>query len=111
MDAPKCRKIPSCGKRHWGECGGGGKGEPVAKKKPAKPQPGDIHRVSESAVGEGVQKFALSGGNKAGLELLEELLARVEMLELAMDELLRGKRKRTQYMREYMRRRREEGKA
>ena len=51
-----------------------------------------------------VQKYALSGGNAHGLELLEEILARIESLESRVGEI----ESRKAYMKEYMRRKRAE---
>ena len=103
MEAPTCQKIPSCGKRHFGECG--------TTQAPRKARPGSPKKKSAAVAGgkkskpahpRPVQKFALSGGNAAGLELVEELLARVESLESRVGELEARKK----YMREYQRDRR-----
>ncbi len=85
-EAPKCRNFPSCGKRHYGDCGVAQeprqrKSKPkanAAKKRPKPMQPG----VS-----------------------IAELLARIESLEARVTELEARKK----YMREYQRARRAEG--
>ena len=102
MDAPKCQNFPSCGKNHYGPCGDiRGTTMPKAARhsEPARPK---SQKKSKSVDEASLQKFALSGGNAAGLELLEELIARIESLEDRVEEL-EGRKK---YMRDYMRDRR-----
>jgi len=90
MDAPKCQKIPSCGKRHYGECGTDQAPRPskaARRKQPARPE----KKSAEEArlVGTG------------------ELLARIESLEARVLEL----ESRKKYMRDYQARRRAEKKS
>lgn len=89
MDAPKCRNIPSCGKRHWGDCAGSGN-ESRAEREPAQE-----HVETEARI-----PVDLRSPTELNLE------ERVESLEQIVDELLAGKRKRSEYMKQYMRDRR-----
>ncbi len=84
MEAPKCQKIPGCGKRHYGDCAESGNAAKT-ERVPAKSE--NAPRVMRPA---------------AQLPLQD----RVEALEQIVDELLAGKRKRSEYMKQYMRDRR-----
>ena len=103
MDAPKCRL---CGKPHYGQCHEFDSSRRKAARRPEKKLKSDNSNLSE-VIDQGVheqltrpvQKHALSGGNAAGLELLEEILARLESVEARLDVLDR----RRKYQREYMR--------
>jgi len=85
MDAPKCRL---CEKRHYGTCAESRTAAPSEKRaRPAK-RPAQKHTRTQ-----------IDAGTK-------ELLERVVALEQIVDELLAGKRKRSEYMKGYMRDRR-----
>jgi len=84
MDAPKCRNIPSCGKRHYGECATS-RSASKTERVPAKSE--NAPRVMRPA-----DQLPLQD--------------RVTALEQIVDELLAGKRKRSEYMKQYMRDRR-----
>jgi hypothetical protein len=108
MEAPKCRL---CEKRHYGSCA-----EPVVASEPRARKSGKsvspkkksdvfgMKVVLDPAMGDGV-KLALpvQGLDPTGDATLED---RIFNLERIVDELLSGKRKRSEYMREYMRERR-----
>jgi hypothetical protein len=85
MDAPMCQKIPGCGKRHWGECSATSGNESQSKREPAQEE--NAPRVMRPA-----DQLPLQD--------------RVTALEQIVDELLAGKRKRSEYMKQYMRDRR-----
>lgn len=87
MDAPKCRNIPSCGKRHYGDCAESGNAAQTEA------EPAQEHVETEAR---------LAPRLVSQLQLME----RLEALEQIVDELLAGKRKRSEYMKRYMRDRR-----
>ena len=91
MEAPKCQAIPSCGKRHYGECGTSQ--EPRARK-PAK------------SVGPKKKSKASPVLPDGSAQADGELLARIESLESRVLELENRKK----YMREYQRGRRAKAK-
>jgi len=95
MEAPKCRNIPSCGKRHYGECSATSGNAAAAEREPALDEPRGKIKLPAPRIPVG------SGGL-----VIAELAERVEMLEQIVDELLAGKRKRSEYMKQYMRDRR-----
>ena len=91
MKPPKCRL---CQKHHYGQC---------PDFSPESP-PADPGVVDPKVAGnEEIVPIPTS-------RTLVEAFRRIEELERAVMELFMGKRKRTEYMREYMRKRREEGK-
>ena len=89
MEAPKCQQIPSCGKRHYGDCGAS---IDTAPESPARPK-GPKKKSTEK-----------SGQFDASTR---ELLERVEVLETIVTELCRSKKIRSEYMKVYMRDKRE----
>ena len=91
MDAPKCRNIPSCGKRHWGECSATSGNAAQAEREPALEKPHG--------------KISLPAPRDMPA-MIWSLTERLECLEQIVDELLAGKRKRSEYMKQYMRDRR-----
>lgn len=94
MEAPKCRKIPSCGKRHYGECGGGSGERPDGSSRSS--------QKKKKSVPEKKVKATPDGSAQADVELL----ARVESLESRVLEL----ESRKKYMRDYMAQKRAEEK-
>ena len=122
MDAPMCRNFPSCGKRHYGACGG-----PVRPKadKPVrlKPKPGEVVYTDKfhepDAIFDPMHEAALQENRIFDLEQrcsrsavsemhgqITHLYERVGKLEEIMDELLATKRNHTEYMRQWQQRRR-----
>lgn len=96
MEAPKCR---ICGKREYNHaCAGDG--TPLSNLPARKP---GKSRLKLTTTGEVITE-------QPGVSL-SELSARVAALEKIVDELLSGKRKRSEYMREYQRDRRAQEKA
>ncbi len=79
MEAPKCQRIPSCGKRHFGACG-------------------TVHEPKQGTAKIKGKSRRADAGDK-------ELLARIESLESRVLEL----ESRKKYMREYQRDRRSKG--
>ncbi len=108
MDAPKCQKIPSCGKRHWGECASAATQEarPKKAKKPDLAAYGS--RLENAAKLEQPADYVMDARTPEMKREanIQELLARVESLESRVKELETRKR----YMRDYMARKRAEGK-
>ncbi len=108
MDAPLC-KI--CHTRHFGteahKFDSTAKSDRPARKKKSKKIRGGISGEGAGPKGGIDLRFALSGGNAAGLELLDQILARVESLEAGVLQL----ESRKKYTRELMRERRKAGKA
>jgi len=104
MDAPKCQNFPSCGKRHYGECGVKQEPRPkrAARKKTNRPaKAGAVHFVEPGEPVEGVVSTLTDR------ELIREALARIESLEERV-KVLEGRKR---YQRDLMRKRRAEGKA
>lgn len=93
MDAPKCQKIPGCGKRHFGECAESGNESRAAGEPAQEENAPRVYHSPESPI-----------DLRSSTEL--ELEERVTQLEQIVDELLAGKRKRSAYMKAYMRDRR-----
>lgn len=107
MDAPKCQNFPSCGKRHYGPCGSGATGaRPGATQARARATKGASATTSgpkkkskvaaTSGAGSGhvlkVPRDAKpyvrqSEDDPTAIELLAELLARVESLEARLAEI------------------------
>ena len=105
MEAPECQNFSSCGNRHYGACA------PGKKSKREKPeQPVDYEKRMEAA-----PKPADQAQEHADLRAYVDpravgLDGRVEVLEKIVAELCGFKKKRSEYMREYMKRYRSEGK-
>lgn len=120
MDAPKCQKIPSCGKAHFGDCGT----TQAPREKKAARKPEKKSKLHPAAVG---ALSALAGkpepekkSKPADQSLLrdtlvhhdnrpltyDEMLARIALLEDRMDAMDR----RRVSQRKLMRKRRAEGK-
>ncbi len=94
MEAPKCRNFPSCGKRHYGDCGSGASGE----------RPDGSSRKKSAAKKKSQEKKLLGRAKAAPTPEIkvDELLARLESLESRVEKLETRKR----YQRELMRKRR-----
>ena len=105
MESPKCQKIPSCGKRHYGDCDV--KQEPRARKpgKSVGPKKKSKARGGEDS---GVASRSTDGWPGSGISkpVFDEIMARLESLESRVGEL----ESRKKYMREYQRARRAEEK-
>lgn len=93
MDAPKCRL---CDKRHYGLCSDAVVPPEPKERKPAKKlgRPKKLTTDGRSIVENPVPDW----------QRIEEVLARVGVLEGLVFELLEGRRRRSAYMVEYMRR-------
>lgn len=89
MEAPKCQQIPSCGKRHYGKCGAS---IDTAPESPARPK-GPKKKSKPLIVDARDPDLALS--------------ERVEVLETIVAELCRFRKNRSEYMKVYMRDKRE----
>lgn len=108
MEAPKCQKIPSCGKRHYGDCGSAATGErPDGSSRKARPKKKSklVERLAAAP------KPADQAQEHAEITAhVLPLAERVEVLETIVYELLSGKRRRSEYMKQYMRDKRAEEK-
>ena len=123
MDAPMCQNFPSCGKRHYGECGGEqtSRAKQPAGKEKSKPKlasakimklKSDNSNIA-ALVDQMIHESLTTEGEKVveesvpGWKRFEEFLARIESLESRVEQLEARKK----YQRDLMRKRREEGKA
>lgn len=125
MDAPLCRNFPSCGKRHYGNCTT--KQTPRTKQakvaqKPPKPKPGDVvyveslrkaaslRTVDDLPISSEPSVFPVQDNDATYEARLEDRVFNLERttsrLMALIEELLTGKRKRAEYMKEYQRQRR-----
>ncbi len=90
MEAPECQNFPSCGKRHFGECGTT-QGKAARPKKKSKLDTVPVRPELRAVPPE------------------SDLMGRVVILEAMVMELLEARKKRSIYMKNYMREYRERG--
>jgi len=104
MDPPKCQRIPSCGKKHYGPCATRAKAEPAEKARPKKKLKADNSNIAE-VVDQGIHEALTVDARTPDMKrqaLDDEFMARIESLEDRLAVL----EKRKKYNRDYMRERR-----
>ena len=102
-ETPNCRNFPSCGKRHFGACD-----TPFIRslESGAPPKPGSATLID--VPGDSLNTKHMPEEISIVQEHRIALEKRVATLEKLVDELLSVKRKRSKYMKFYMRRKRKE---